>query len=343
MGTGESNSPNSKEKKESSGHLWPEWYPELATFRHSDSRKAIWQLFNTLVPYCVLWVLMIRSIQLGSSYLVTLLLALLAAAFLVRLFILFHDCVHGSFFTRKGANTFFGYLLGLLVFTPFEDWRFSHLRHHVTYANLDARGFGDVWTMTLKEYQNSPKRIRLLYRLYRNPLVLFGLGAIFLFPLGNRLPTRKAKRKEHMSVVFTNLLLVVVIWVAAKVIGWKTYLLIQAPVLLFAGTAGIWLFYVQHQFEGGYWARKSVWLPLRAAMEGSSFYKLPAVFRWFSGNIGFHHVHHLSPRIPNYLLKNCYETIPELQARVPLTFVKSLSCAKLKLWDERRQEMMGFP
>jgi omega-6 fatty acid desaturase (delta-12 desaturase) len=343
MVTGESNSPESNEPKKSSGHLWPEWYPQLARFRHSDSRRAIWQLFNTLVPYCVLWALMIRSIQLGFPYLVTLLLALLAAAFLVRIFILFHDCVHGSFFTRKGANTFFGYLLGLLVFTPFEDWRFSHLRHHVTYANLDARGFGDVWTMTLQEYQDSSKKTRLLYRLYRHPVVLFGLGAIFLFPLSNRLPTRRTKRKELMSVVLTNLLLVVVIWLAAKVIGWKTYLLIQLPVLLFAGTAGIWLFYVQHQFEGGYWARKSEWVPLRAAMEGSSFYRLPAVFQWFSGNIGFHHVHHLSPRIPNYLLQKCFESIPALQAKVPLTFRESLSCAKLKLWDEERQEMMGFP
>ncbi|APG29126.1 fatty acid desaturase [Syntrophotalea acetylenivorans] len=315
----------------------------MATFRHSDSRKAIWQLLNTLVPYCGLWYLMVFSIQLGSSYLVTLLLALPAAAFLVRIFILFHDCVHGSFFSSKGANTFFGYLLGLLVFTPFEDWRFSHLRHHVTYANLDARGFGDVWTMTLKEYQNSPKRTRLLYKLYRNPVVLFGLGAIFLFPMRNRLPTRRVKRKEHMSVVFTNLLIFIVIWVADKVIGWKTYLLIQVPVLLFSGTAGIWLFYVQHQFEGGYWATKSDWVPLRAAMEGSSFYRLPALFQWFSGNIGFHHVHHLSPRIPNYLLKKCFESIPALQAKPPLTFLKSLPCARLKLWDEGRKEMMGFP
>lgn len=160
----------------------------------------------------------------------------------MRIFILFHDCVQGSFFRSKGANTLFGYLLGLLVFTPFEDWRFSHLRHHVTYANLDAPGFGDVWTMTLKEYQDSPKRTRLLYRLYRNPLVLFGLGALFIFPLSNRLPTRRTKRKEYMGVLYTNLLLVAVFVVAAQVIGWRTYLLIQVTVLLFAGTARIWCF-----------------------------------------------------------------------------------------------------
>ncbi len=339
----EAYTPNSNGKKASSGHLWPEWYPQLATFRHSESRRAIGQLLNTVVPYCGLWVLMVWLIQLGSSYLVTLLFALPAAAFLVRIFIMFHDCVHGSFFRRKGANTFCGYLLGLLVFTPFEDWRFSHLRHHVTYANLDARGFGDVWTMTLKEYQKSPKRTRLLYRLYRNALVLFGLGALFIFPLSNRLPMRRTQRKEYMSVLFTNLLLVAVFLVAAQVIGWRIYLLIQVPVLLFAGTAGIWLFYVQHQFEGGYWARKGDWVPLRAAMEGSSFYRLPGLFRWFSGNIGYHHIHHLSPRIPNYLLVKCFDAVPELQAKAPLTFVKSLSCAKLKLWDEGRQKMIGFP
>lgn len=343
MVMGETSSSNSNEKQKSSGYVWPEWYSELVTFRHSDSRKAIWQLLNTLVPYGGLWYLMVRSIQLGFSYPVTLLLALPAAAFLVRIFIMFHDCVHGSFFTRKGANTFFGYLLGLLVFTPFEDWRYSHLRHHVTYANLDARGFGDVWTMTLQEYKDSPKKIRLLYRLYRNPLVLFGLGAVFIFPLSNRLPTRRTKRKEHMSVLFTNLLIVAVFVVAAQVIGWRTYLLVQVPVLLFAGAAGIWLFYVQHQFEGGYWARKSDWVPLRAAMEGSSYYKLPALFRWFSGNIGFHHVHHLSPRLPNYFLKTCFDAVPALQAKAPLTFLKSLSCARLKLWDEGRQKMIAFP
>jgi omega-6 fatty acid desaturase (delta-12 desaturase) len=286
---------------------------------------------------------MVRSIQLGYSYTLTLILALPAAAFLVRIFILFHDCVHGSFFMSKNANSFFGYLLGVLVFTSLEDWRFSHLRHHVTYANLDARGFGDIWTMTLKEYEDSPKHTRLLYRLYRNPAVLIGMGALFNFVLSNRLPTRRVKRKERMGVLFTNLLIVAVFLVAAQVVGWRAYLLIQLPVLWLAGAAGIWLFYVQHQFEGGYWARKSEWEPLRAAMEGSSFYKLPTVLRWFSGNIGYHHVHHLSPRIPNYHLKKCYDAVPALQAKAPLTIVKSLSCFRLKMWDEGRQKMVAFP
>jgi omega-6 fatty acid desaturase (delta-12 desaturase) len=269
-------------------------------------------------------------------------LALAAAAFLVRIFILFHDCVHGSFFRPNRINTFFGYFLGVLVFTAFEDWRFSHLRHHVTYANLDARGFGDIWTMTLMEYEKASKTKRLMYRLYRNPLVLIGLGALFMFVLSNRLPSGRTKRKERMSVIFTNLLIISVVLVADRFIGWRTYLLIQLPVLWFAGAAGIWLFYVQHQFKGGYWAHKNEWEPLRAAMEGSSFYRLPTLLRWFSSNIGYHHVHHLSPRIPNYHLKKCYHAVPALQAKTPLTFVTSLSCVRLKMWDEQRQEMVAF-
>ena len=330
-------------EKKSSGGKWPDWHPVLATFRYSDRRKAIWQLINTIIPYGCLWYLMIRSIQLGYPYLLTVVLTIPAAAFLVRIFILFHDCVHGSFFKSKRANTFFGYFFGVLVFTSFEDWQYSHLRHHATYANLDARGFGDIWTLTKLEFEALPKLRQFLYRLYRNPLVLIGLGALFNFVLNNRIPTRKVKRKEHMSVLFTNLLIIAIIIAAAQVIGWETYLLIQLPIIWLAGAAGIWLFYVQHQFPGGYWARKTDWEPLRAAMEGSSFYKLPAILCWFSGNIGYHHVHHLSPRIPNYHLKKCYNNVAALQVKPPLTMAKSLSCIKLKLWDETRHQMVAFP
>ncbi len=339
----ETGNPGTNEDKQSPVRIWPDWYPSLKTFRNSDNRKAIKQLFNTLAPYCCLWYLMILSIQAGYSYTLTLILVLPAAAFLVRLFILFHDCVHGSFFKSKWANTFFGYLLGILVFTSFDDWRFSHLRHHVSYANLDSRGFGDVWTMTVQEFEDSPKMIQLQYRLYRHPVVLLGLGALFNFLLSNRLPTRTVKRKERMSILFTNLLILGVFLIASKIIGWKTYLLIQLPVLGLAGAMGIWLFYIQHQFEGGYWARKSQWEPIRAAMEGSSFYKLPAILNWFSGSIGYHHIHHLSPRIPNYRLRQCFDAIPALQAKEPLTIMKSLSSFRLKLWDEERQEMVAFP
>ena len=321
---------------------WPAWHSTLSNYREPSACTAAWQLTNTLIPYLGLWFLMVLSIQRGYPYAVTSILATVAALFLVRLFILFHDCVHGSLFPKKALNSFFGYALGLLVFTPFEDWRFSHLRHHVTYANLDARGFGDIWTMTRTEYEEASPAKRLSYRLYRNPVVLVGLGALFSFLLRYRLPTRKSKSKERRSVLFTNLLIVAVILIASRTMGWRTYLLIQLPVIWLAGSMGIWLFYVQHQFEGGYWARKGDWDPVRAAMEGSSFFRLPRVLRWFSADIGYHHVHHLNPRIPNYRLKRCFDAVPPLRDKTGLTILKSFSGIHLKLWDEERKELVGF-
>ena len=334
---------NNGAAKIEAGQTQPAWRSSLKIFGDPSKLKASWQLTNTIIPYLCLWYMMIRSIQLGYSYTLTLFLTLPAAAFLVRIFILFHDCVHGSFFTSKKLNTFFGYFLGVFVFTSFEDWRFTHLRHHGTYANLDSRGYGDIWTMTVKEYENSSTMKKVQYKLYRNPIVLVGLGALFNFLLYNRIPDLRVKRKERVGVILTNLLLLSVALIAAQVIGWQTYLLIQLPVLWLAGGAGIWLFYVQHQFEGGYWAHKIDWEPLRAAMEGSSFYKLPAALRWFSGNIGYHHVHHLNPMIPNYHLKKCFEAVPAMQEKAPLTFIKSLHCYRLKLWDEELQKMVNFP
>jgi omega-6 fatty acid desaturase (delta-12 desaturase) len=325
------------------GQIWPDWHQQLKSFGTSNTAAAVRQLLNTLIPYFCLWYLMIRSVQLGYPYILTLVLAIPTAAFLVRLFILFHDCVHNSFFTSKRANTFFGYVLGLLVFTSFEDWRFTHLHHHGTYANLDSRGFGDIWTMTLNEYKNSSWLQKFRYRIYRNPIVLFGLGPLFIFFFFNRFPDLRSKRKERMSIIFTNLLILAFVLAVAQLIGWRAYLMIQLPVLWLAGAAGIWLFYVQHQFEGGYWARGSAWDPLRAAMEGSSFYKLPPVLRWFSASIGYHHVHHLNPMIPNYHLVKCYESVDQLQARQPLTIRNSLRSHSLKLWDEDVQQMVAFP
>jgi acyl-lipid omega-6 desaturase (Delta-12 desaturase) len=325
-----------------STYSWPAWYRGLSKFENKDLRKAIWQLVNTFIPYFLLWYLMIQSLRLGYSYFVTLALALLAAAFMVRIFIFFHDCVHGSFFASDRANTILGTICGILVFTPLDDWRFSHFKHHDTYANLDARGYGDVWIMTLSEYRNSSFRHRLRYRLYRNPLVLFGPGPLFHFLFLHRFPTWQTGRPEHRSVLVTNLAIAALAAIAIWAIGWKTYLLIQLPVLWMGGIGGIWLFYVQHQFEGVYWARADKWDPLRAAFDGSSFYKLPALLRWFSGNIGYHFVHHLQYGIPNYHLKACYDAVPELQNKRPLTFRKSLSSLRLKLWDEEQNRLVGF-
>jgi len=321
---------------------WPDARPALSPYRNPSRGKAIWQLTNTMVPYAGLWYLMILSIRHDFSYWWTLALSVVAAGFLVRLFILFHDCVHASFLPSKPANNWVGRLLGVLVFTPFDDWRLSHLRHHVSYANLDTRGFGDIWTLTLREYLQLPRHKRWFYRLYRNPVVLLGFGAIFNFMLSNRLPSRKMQHKQRMSVVLTNLAIVGVFLVATQTMGWQTYLLIQLPVLWLAGMGGIWLFYVQHQFDGGYWARKSEWDPLRAAMEGSSYYQLPNILRWFSANIGYHHIHHLNARIPNYRLPECYNEVPAVRARKPLTLRQSLTAFRLKLWDESQGKMVAF-
>lgn len=322
--------------------IWPDWYSKLKPYQVPKRRNAIWQLINTLIPYGCLWAIMIQLVQMDYPIIFIWILSVPAALFLVRIFILFHDCVHGSFFKSKRINTCLGYFLGVLAFTSFEDWRFCHLRHHAKYANLDTRGFGDIWTLTRKEYEASTRTAQLMYRLYRNPLVLVGLGALFNFLLHNRLPSPKVKHKERMGILLTNLLIIALFLAASRFIGWQTYLLIQVPVLWIAGAAGIWLFYVQHQFEGGYWARNGTWDPLRAAMEGSSFYQLPNLLNWFSGSIGYHHLHHLNPGIPNYFLKDCYNAVPELQEKEPLTFMKSLACMRMKLWDEKHLKMMGF-
>lgn len=322
---------------------WPAWHADLAEYRNSSSLTAFRQVINTLLPYCLCWFLMILSIKLGYPFILTLALAVIAAAFLVRIFILFHDCVHGSLFPSAGLNTFFGYLFGMLVFTPFEDWRFSHLRHHASYANLDTRGYGDIWTLTLAEFESASPGRRLAYRLYRNPVILLLFGALFSFLLRHRLPGRRSSRKERSSVIFTNLLIAGFVLLVGHIAAWRTYLLIQLPVIWIAGAFGIWLFYVQHQFEGVYWARKASWNALRAAMEGSSFYQLPLVLRWFSGNIGLHHVHHLGPRIPNYRLRRCYDAIPALRTKTPLTMGRSLASIRLKLWDEDRNRLVPFP
>ncbi len=339
-GKQESNSVDLGETKIKTAQIWPDWYHTLRIFRASNSLKATWQLINTIIPYFCLWYLTIRSVQLGYPYKLTLLLTLTAAAFLVRIFILFHDCVHYSLFKSKNTNKFFGSFLGVLLFISFKDWRFTHLKHHGTYANLDSRGYGDIWTMTKKEYDDASKMQRLRYKLYRNPLVLFGLG---MFLLSKRPTYFMVKPQERIDILFTYLLIFLVALAASRFIGWSLYFLIQLSIVWFAGGVGAWLFYVHHQFEGGYWARQRDWNPLSAAREGSSFLKLPAVLNWFTSNIGYHHVHHIDPSIPNYHLRKCYNTVPALQDKAPIINSKILDCFRLKLWDEDLQKMVAFP
>jgi len=320
----------------------PAWFAQLTTFGRADRRKAIGQILTTLLPYAGLWAAMIVTMQRGLPYAVTLGLAVVAAGFLVRVFIIFHDCCHGSFFAVREANRILGTITGILTFTPYEEWRLSHARHHVTAGDLDNRGTGDVRTMTVEEYRAAPRLERLAYRLFRHPLVMFGLGPFFVFVVSQRFTPKGASRAARVGTWLTNAALLCIGAVAALTIGLRTYLLIQLPVLLIAATAGVWLFYVQHQFDGVYWARHEAWDPIRAALEGSSYYRLPKVLQWFSGNIGLHHIHHLRATIPNYHLQAAYDAIPAVQAVHPLTLRGSLKCLTLRLWDEQAQRLVSF-
>jgi acyl-lipid omega-6 desaturase (Delta-12 desaturase) len=316
------------------------WRDIVARYQKSEVWPAVWQLTNTLVPYAALWYLMHLSLRV--SWWLTWPLAVLAAGFLVRVFIIFHDCTHGSFLPSGSANNVVGFLTGVLTFTPFDHWRWEHNLHHATSGDLDRRGKGDVWTLTVQEYLEASRWKRFAYRLARNPVVLFGLAPLFMFLIMMRFPGAKAGRRERHSVAWTNLGIVVMAAVMGWAFGLGTYLLLQVLVMLLAGSAGIWLFYVQHQFEGVYWERGEEWDYCTAALKGSSFYKLPKVLQWFSGNIGFHHIHHLSPRIPNYHLEKCHRAEPLFQTVKPVTLLGSLKSLTFRLWDERRQQLVGY-
>ena len=312
----------------------------LAKYTRPDWRKSIWQVANSFIPYIMLAVLMYFS--LSVSYWLTLALAIPAAGFMIRIFIIFHDCGHGSFFPSRRANNIIGFIAGLITFAPYYHWNHKHAIHHASSGDLDRRGMGDVWTLTVKEYQNLPKRERLTYNIFRNPLIMLLIGPIYMFLFYNRFVTGNASARERYYVYATNLGLLTIALTAGATIGFKAYLLIQLPIIIIGGIAGVWLFYVQHQFDGVYWARNAEWDFHDAAIEGSSFYKLPRVLQWFSGNIGFHHVHHLSSRIPNYYLELCHKEIPEFQKIKPLTVRESIKCVKYRLWDEENNRLVGY-
>jgi len=319
-----------------------EWYLDLAAFERPHLGKAIGQILSSFLPYLAIWALMVWMFYAGCPYWLIFMVQVVAAAFLVRIFILFHDCVHHSFFASRQANRILGYLIGVLTYMPYESWQHSHNVHHNTYADLDFRGVGDVKTMTVDEYLAAPWGKRLTYWLYRNPLVLFGLGPAFLFLISERFPIHGSGKRESRSVHVINLAIFSIIAITAWCGVAHVYLLLQLPIAVIAGTFGVWLFYVQHQFEGVYWSRHEQWDPLRAALEGSSYYKLPNVLQWFSGNIGIHHVHHVRQRIPNYNLQACLDASPVLQAVKPLSLRGSLKSLTLNLWDEKEQRMVSF-
>ena len=315
---------------------------EIAPFGRSDARKGAWQLVNTIVPYLGLLSLMVYGRLHGWHWAWTLLLALPTAALMIRIFIFFHDCCHDSFFGSRTANRITGWVTGILTFTPFDDWKQSHQRHHTTAGDLDNRGTGDVWTMTVDEYLAASRRKRLGYRLVRNPFFLLLVVPFYLSLIAYRIPRPSAGRAAVLSVLFTDLALVAIAVVASRTIGLQNYLLVQLPVIVISWTSGVWLFYVQHQFEGTHWSRHEEWEPIEAALMGSSYYKLPRVLQWFTGNIGLHHIHHLRPRIPNYHLQACQDAVPALQHITPLTWRRSLGSVAMNLWDEQQQKLVSF-
>jgi omega-6 fatty acid desaturase (delta-12 desaturase) len=260
---------------------------------------------------------------------------------MVRIFIIFHDCGHQSFFASRRLNDIVGAVTGVITFTPYYRWRHSHAIHHATAGDLDRRATGDVWTMTVGEYQAANKAKRLTYRIYRNPLVIFTFGAWLSFLIFQRIPISEKTKREKLSILYTDLALLAVFVVAALTIGLGDFLLVLLPVMMIGTSVGIWLFYVQHQFEGVYWERHQNWDYVDAALKGSSFYKLPRVLQWFSGNIGFHHIHHLSPKIPNYKLEQAYNE-NELFHIQPITLRSSMRSLKFRLWDEENRQLVGF-
>ena len=317
------------------------WQELTAEYQKPDTLRSVWQLVNSIVPYLFLWYVMYRSLEV--SYWLTLALAVPAAGFLIRIFILFHDCCHGSFFRSKRANDIAGFFTGVLTFTPYDRWRREHSMHHATAGDLDRRDLGgEIWTLTVDEYLASPLRTRLAYRLYRSPLVMLTIGPLFLFLFNHRFSSREARKRERHNVYWTNLGVFAFIAVLVALMGPRAYLMIQLPIMIFGGAAAVWLFYVQHQYEGVYWERHDQWDYSTAAIEGSSYYKLPRILHWFTGNIGYHHIHHLSPRVPNYLLPKCHEENPALAPSRPLTLLASLKSLRLRLWDEEHRRMVGF-
>jgi omega-6 fatty acid desaturase (delta-12 desaturase) len=317
-----------------------ELYSTVEPFTRPRSRRAVLEILESFVPYLALSLTMIVAVRGGHPW-VAAALWVVAAGFLVRIFIIFHDCCHGSFFRSRRANRVLGYAAGLLTLTPFDKWQSAHARHHATVGDLDRRGAGDVWTLTTDEYLAASRRKRLFYRVFRNPFIMFGVGPAVVFVVANRFCGRGAARRVRFSVYFTNAGLAAALLVAHLTIGLPALLSTQLPTLLLAGAAGVWLFYVQHQFDDAYWARHQTWEPVKAALEGSSYYKLPKLLQWFSGSIGLHHIHHVQPRIPFYNLQRCQDGVAAFQSVPPLTIRRSLHSLRLRVWDEEQRRMVG--
>jgi omega-6 fatty acid desaturase (delta-12 desaturase) len=326
--------------REECGSRRPDWKAVLAPYARPRIGRSLADLATSVVPYVALSVLM--YLALDVSYLLALAIAVPAAGFLLRTYIIFHDCTHGSFLPSKRANAWLGRVLGLFVYSPFQSWRHSHAVHHATAGDLDRRGVGDVPTLTVAEYRARPWTGRLGYWLFRNPLVMFGIGPLWAMVVQPRLVARSARPRNRHSVLVTNAVLLVAVGVVCLLFGWREYLLVQAPTALLAGSAGVWLFYVQHQFEDAYWESTDGWSYADAALRGSSYLRLPRVLQFFTGNIGLHHVHHLNARIPNYNLQRAHDENPIFHDVPTLSLWDGLRAVRLKLWDEERGRLVTF-
>jgi acyl-lipid omega-6 desaturase (Delta-12 desaturase) len=319
-----------------------EFYGQLKPYTTRYKKKSFLQLFDSVVPYFLIVALMSWLLVHGVSYFIVFPLAILAAGFMVRIFIVFHDCVHGSFSGSQLECSILGHICGIITFTAYYPWQHSHILHHMSSSNLQKRGDGDVWMMTLDEYNESSFTKRLIYRLYRNPVFLFVVVPVFKFFILNRIPESYKWNKYLFSQMITTSGIVLIAVGASFVIGFTNYLLIQVPIMAIGGGTGLWLFYIQHQFEDSFWTKTSEWNPVEASMQGSSYYKLPGLLRWFTGNIGFHHIHHLLPNIPNYNLQKCYNEVEDMRHATTITFWRSFRAMALKLYDEKSQRLVSF-
>ncbi|UPM56209.1 fatty acid desaturase [Gottfriedia acidiceleris] len=313
---------------------------QIIPYEKSNLKASIWQMINTFIPFIFLWYFAYKSISI--SVVLTIFIDIVAALFLIRIFIIFHDCCHQSFFKNKTANKVLGTITGVVTLFPFSQWKHSHSIHHATSGNLDKRGIGDMWVLTVEEYVEASLWTKIQYRLYRNPLIMFGLGPIYIVLITNRFNTKNAKLKERLNTYLTNILIVGGSALFCLTIGWENYLIVEGPIFFISAVLGIWLFYVQHQFEDTYFEEDANWEYVKAAVEGSSFYKLPKLLQWITGNIGYHHVHHLSPRVPNYNLESVHNNTLPLQSVPTITLKTSLTSLKFKLWNEETKQFVGF-